>query len=338
MTTTIYDLGPDLVEEKILAKVPITSLRAVRSTCKLWHTLTKEWVLGRGAARQQFLGFMTLDLKVFSVRFNLCRKEEEEDLVDLSIKKVASLEQVLEISKVIHCDGLLLCLTEDKWIEPRTSFHTADRYALGYDKNKNNHNHKILRFLDRNSDGFGYEIYDLSSGSWRVLDVSGNTYFFAQEKDPNSGGEWIQEIEDFLICFDFTTESFGQRLPLPFHSYTNPHAWDVTVTLSCVRDEQLAVLHNQDNMLVKVRFYLEAGSFFVDEEEKLAVVFDLDRYEGTNIARYLTICDFGEAPNVDGEPYCVGDREYCSALVCPSSYIPSLIRINQTCKRKERDD
>lgn len=38
-------------------------------------------------------------------------------------------------------------------------------------------------------------------------------------------GEMIIEIEDFLVCFDFTSE----RLRLPFHSYV-----EETVSLSCV--------------------------------------------------------------------------------------------------------
>ena len=42
----------------------------------------------------------------------------------------------------------------------------------------------------------------------------------------------------FLLCFDFTSERFGPRLPLPFHSSD-----EETVTLSCIRDEQLAVLY-----------------------------------------------------------------------------------------------
>uniref|UniRef100_A0A1J3CRB2 F-box/kelch-repeat protein n=1 Tax=Noccaea caerulescens TaxID=107243 RepID=A0A1J3CRB2_NOCCA len=110
MRTRMCDLPPKLVGEKILTKLPITSLREVRSTCKLWEGLSKDWILGKeAAARQQFLGFMTMDSKVCSLRFNL---RKEEDAVDLSIKQVDILNQV-EISKVFHCDGLLLCVAKD---------------------------------------------------------------------------------------------------------------------------------------------------------------------------------------------------------------------------------
>ena len=44
-------------------------------------------------------------------------------------------------------------------------------------------------------------------------------------------------IED-IISFDFTTKRFGKRLPPPF----NAHSVDIFVSLSFVREEQLAVL------------------------------------------------------------------------------------------------
>ncbi|CAL9215893.1 unnamed protein product [Arabidopsis halleri] len=423
--TRMCDLPPELVG-MIFTKIPITSIRTVRSTCKLWKALTKDWVLGKGAARKQFLGFMTKDSKVCSVRFHLCRNEDEE-LVDLSIKQIDLLNQV-DISKVFHCDGLLLCVGKDnsrlivwnpylgqtKWIVPK-KIHKLDTYALGYDINRN---HKILRFLDNNSfqkkECFGYEIYDFNSNSWRILDVTsrwrikfhqrsvslkGNSYFFADEKighcfspgltiEPNlsskvkrvPGGVEIIDLEDFLLCFDFTREKFGPRLPLPFHS-----KFDESVTLSRVKEEQLAVLYQQKNKssdilhiwvttsiepntlswskflrvemrpfkLTGVRFNHIAGSFFIDEEEKVVVVFDVDGYIyiRTKATRYNTAfiigedgysksVSLGEAPYI--EDTCpmstYPSQMYCPPLVCSSSYFPSLVQLNQSRKRKERDD
>ncbi|KAF2549347.1 hypothetical protein F2Q70_00022531, partial [Brassica cretica] len=60
------------------------------------------------------------------------------------------------------------------------------------------------------------------------LSLKGNTYFIASS---------IKGLAYFLLCFDFTRERFGQRLPLPCHTLGYP------VTLSCVREEQLAVLY-----------------------------------------------------------------------------------------------
>ncbi|AAG03128.1 F5A9.8 [Arabidopsis thaliana] len=339
-------------------------------------------------------------------------KEEEEDTMDLSIKQVDLLNQV-EISRVYHCDGLLLCVAKDnsrvvvwnpylgqtRWIRPRTESNIGDSYALGYDINRN---HKILRMVQtRNVSVYRYEIYDLRSNSWRVLEVTpngemdpnhplygvsvkGNTYFFAHE-DSSSGeidedGDII-DLEDFLLCFDFTTETFGLRLPLPFHSTI-----DATVTLSCVRDQQLAVLYHNEGLhsddrfttvefwvttsiepnsvswskfltvdmrplaLTGVRFDNDMGAtFFIDEDEKVAVVFDLDGYLSTESARYHTAfisgkdgffkpVTLGVAPNV-GEP-CPRTGHipttYRPPLVCSSTYLPSLVQVNQQRKRKER--
>ncbi|XP_010481243.1 PREDICTED: F-box/kelch-repeat protein At1g24800-like [Camelina sativa] len=320
---TICDLPPKLVGEKILTKVPITSLSAVRSTSKLWDALSKDWIVGEAeASRQQFLVFMTMDSK-----------------------------------------------------------------ALGYDINRNHY--KILRFVDNCihlKHYFGFEIYDFGSKSWRILDVrpdweveyyqcgvtlKGNTYFFAHEKSrrdffasihkPASVGLEDEDVEDFLLCFDFTTERFGPRLPLSFHSYSE----DI-VTLSCVREEQLAVLYQQGDDSIEtleiwvttkidpsvvswskflkvdmrllltsssfdvVRFDHNSGSFFIDEEEKVAVVFDVDGFLHTESARYHTAfiigddgffksVSLGEAPNVYvGEPGYLG---YTPQVFLPPSCV-----------------
>ncbi|XP_019091238.1 PREDICTED: F-box/kelch-repeat protein At1g24800-like isoform X1 [Camelina sativa] len=410
--TRICDLPLDLVGGKILTRVPITSLGAVRTTCKLWNTLTKDWVLGEASApRQQFLGFMTMDSKVCSVKFH-SRKEKEEEGEDLAIKQVDLLNQV-KISKVHHCDGLLLCVAEDKsrlviWnpylgqtrpIRLGDDFHWQDSYALGYDMNRN---HKIVRFQDyyeHPNKVSRYEIYQLSSNSWRDLkvhrpdldiefnhsaSVKGNTYFFAQENrkyvEPNEDGE-ITDLEDFLICFDFTTETFGPPLPLPFHS-----GIDETVTFSSVRDEQLVVLYHNEGVyygdkISTVEFWVTTkiepnsvswsmflqvnmrpvsltgelfnhemggGTFFIDEEQKVAVVFDIDGYLPTlptlpERVRYHTAfisgqdgyfkpVSLGVAPN-RGEPCqsssgpCFASL-YCPPVVCSSSYLPSLVQLN----------
>jgi len=93
-------------------------------------------------------------------------------------------------------------------------------------------------------------------------------------------------IED-IISFDFTTKRFGKRLPPPF----NAHSVDIFVSLSFVREEQLAVLQeswvngpaleiwitnkiNQDavswsKLLRSISIFNVdglAGSFFIDEE------------------------------------------------------------------------
>ncbi|KAJ4891269.1 putative F-box protein [Raphanus sativus] len=174
---TISDLSCDLVEE-ILSRVPITCLGAVRSTCKRWNTLSKSRLLCKAESKQQFVRFMTKNSKLCSLRFNLHKE-------GFSVKEISD---SFGISKVLVCDGLLLCVTvtrdekdeiiqqrlmvwnpylgQTRWIQPaRTAYHCeSDIYALGYDNNRCNH--KILRHSKKEC-----EIYDFKSDSWRI-------YFF----------------------------------------------------------------------------------------------------------------------------------------------------------------
>ncbi|KAG7582133.1 F-box associated domain type 1 [Arabidopsis suecica] len=108
-------------------------------------------------------------------------------------------------------------------------------------------------------------------------------------------------------------ERFGPRLPLPFESYSED-----AVTLSSVRDEQLAVLfqncdtHEMEiwvttkiepnamswskflavdmNSLTGLWFY-GGGSFLIDEENKAVAVFDEDKNvsENRNTAYFIGV-------------------------------------------------
>ncbi|CAA7018282.1 unnamed protein product [Microthlaspi erraticum] len=349
--TTEFDLPRDLMEQEILPRVPIASLRAVRSTCKEWEASSKNQILGKAAgATKPLLRFMMIDY---------------------------------QISQVIHCDGLLLCVVKDnkglvvwnpylgqiKWIHPREKFESRDVYALGYDKNRN---HKILRIFFEDYRVFGYEVYDFSLGSWKDVYVThedrdiwfhqpsaslkGNTYFLVEEKGTKLVNEYAREkgnknLDEYLLCFDFTAEEFGSRLPLPYDEHN--------VSLSCVGDEKLAVLHQtwgKSNVIeiwvtdktdpsavswskflklldsgIEVDIY--GGSFFIDEEKKVAVIFDIDEPEPNQTCRYKTVRtitqdgaftsdNMGEALNI-GTP---DDEKYCFPLVCPS-YVPSLVQL-----------
>nr|VDD64959.1 unnamed protein product [Brassica oleracea] len=70
MMPRMCDLGEKLVVE-IFKRVPITSLKAVRSTCKTWEAITKSWVvLGKKAADEFLLGFVKMNNKVYSLRYH----------------------------------------------------------------------------------------------------------------------------------------------------------------------------------------------------------------------------------------------------------------------------
>ncbi|XP_010424523.1 PREDICTED: putative F-box protein At3g20030 [Camelina sativa] len=371
--TTISNLAKDLVED-ILSRVPITCLGAVRSTCKRWNALSRKSILCKAEAKHQFMGFMVKRDKLCSLRFNLFYNKDEE-FVDQSLKEISNnrLNQV-KISKVFHCDGLLLCVTKEdntrlvvwnpylgqtRWIQPRNSYNIADMYAVGYD---NNRKHKILRFLERHDIStwqhiLECEIYDFSSNSWRVLDINtptwkieyfhhrcaslkGNTYFFANKKIVD------EEDGDCLLCFDFTTESFGKFLPLPIVHYLG----DVG-GLSSIGGEKLAVLSQPDGISeVEIwvtttiepnavswspflkfdmephcgdddfQFHYNGGSFFIDKEKKLAVILDFDK---SKMACY------------EGAAYIIGEN---------GSYVQSLVQIKENCtiqkgkRRREQEE
>ncbi|KAJ4867727.1 F-box/kelch-repeat protein [Raphanus sativus] len=382
--TTMSDLPEDLTKE-IFSMVPLTSLNAVRSTCKNWNSISKSEVLCESAARRKhFLGFMMKDFRVCSMKFDLQGIQNEADFVDPSIKQVSVLDQV-EISQIFQCEGLLLCVTRDqsrllvwnpylgqtRWIQPRNTFLGGEKYAIGYDKN---HNHKILGILGDYKSGYmvlGYEIFDLSSNTWKVSNVNhnwhidyyqrgvslkGHTYFLVEEKIRI--GE-TNNNTDCILSFDFTTERFRKLLPMPFKSH-----YSDKVVLSCVREEQLAVILHYSRVIgqaleiwvtikidhgeVSWRKFLRVtsscirdikpGSFFVDEEKKVVLVVDLlyKRWivTGLNQSAHILGPDrYFKSVNIGKTRY-IGKRskhgyminELCRTHAC-SSYVPSSVQL-----------
>ncbi|XP_023641590.1 F-box protein ETP2 isoform X2 [Capsella rubella] len=241
MTMTIPELLPkDLVEE-ILCRVPATSLKRLRATCKAWNRLFKD---DRRFARKHF------ELKS-----------------ELNVSDSKKSEARFDITRVIHCDGLLLCssefdesrvlvlnplIGETRWIRTR-DFHKDGRsFDLGYSyqddrKSCNKKSYKILSYY-RGTKYF--EIYDLTSNSWKSLDdmivpgrstgfselsvsLKGNTYWFVRDvtKTPRTIS---------LLKFDFTTEE-TVYVPLPYQT----RRFEST-SLSVVGEEKLSVLLQRD--------------------------------------------------------------------------------------------
>ncbi|CAA0383027.1 unnamed protein product [Arabidopsis thaliana] len=353
--TMMSDLTQDLVEE-ILSRVPITSLGAVRSTCKGWNALSKERILCIGEPKQQFLGFMMLDYRLCSMRFNLHGILNED------------------FGEVIKARYLEPVLGQTRWINTKTTKTTKtgyNTYALGCDNNKN---HKILKVFCDDYQCY-YEIYDVKSNSWSAFNVTdpnwhidydicasvnGNTYFLTKERilvEDSDEDEDEVETPEILICFDFTAERFGKFLHLPFQFDID---FGDTGGLSCVKEEKLAVLlkrYDQNVIEIWVTTKIEPNvvfwkpflkvdietvlgalldfqldSFFIDEEKKLAVVFSSNKSKCYKTAyiigedRYLKEVDLGEC------------KPLRSPIVCFSSYVPSLVQINQIAVPKRREN
>ena len=369
------NLSKDLLED-ILSRVPKTSLRKLRSTCKKWNTLSKDETFTKKHLAQspprtskgEILAIVLINcsLRLMSVNLN--------DFDHPSIKLTGTLISLnssdkLGITQVYHCEGLLLCVTEDytrlvlwnpytgeaRWI---CVDHSKYAHSLGFEEGNSCRAYKVLRFAHR-----VHEIYYVSSDSWRVLDVTpdwkmevdgesnsnnygvslkGNVYWFAQDKE--AGGN----VPGFVLCFDFTTERFAPRLPLPFESY-----FEDEVTLSSVGEEQLNVLfqnlHTYE-MEVWVTTKIEpdgvswskflavdmspltwfqffsGGSFLIDEERRVVVVFDGDKNvseTSRNTAYFIGEDDYFK--EVD-----LGEVTTCEVFPHAFSYVPSSVQINQT--------
>ncbi|KFK37930.1 hypothetical protein AALP_AA3G048600 [Arabis alpina] len=360
---------PRDMEEEVLSRVPVRFLGEVRSTCKKWITLTRSesFLVAKKKQRKGIEVVMMLNHRVYLMSV---------DLLSPSIERIGNLNaDGVDISRIFHCDGLILCLIsklkhpsrllvsnpflgQRKWIEPTSSYQTR----LGYDKEKKEH--KVLRFVNdylrtAKNRGLELEIYSLHSNSWKAIyeitrkpywhisaprpgvSLKGNTYWYARES--------IHKADPpFLLCFDFTAERFGPRLPLPFHGTASD-----TISLSSVREEQLAVLYlkggaaaptytvkiwitskiepngvSWSNLFLAVdlkqlighRVCLFSGNFFLDEEKKVAVVLDITR--GRNIAYVLG--NNGYFKPVDLGEYEVGKG---TCWPCVRSYVPSTVQI-----------
>ncbi|XP_010431648.1 PREDICTED: putative F-box protein At2g11200 [Camelina sativa] len=178
--TALSDLPLDMVEE-VISKVPLTSLRAVRTTCKNWNGLfkhrrsfTKKHIRKSRAAtkKREFMAIMRSNASVDLMSFNF-RGLDNDDDVETFINRKAKFvslndgDGVDDIYSVSHCRGLLLCSCsttgkknsrlmvlnpyrgQTRWIEPIDHECYMDSYALGYEKKKTNSRrcHKILRSM-----------------------------------------------------------------------------------------------------------------------------------------------------------------------------------------------
>ncbi|KAL0737763.1 hypothetical protein Bca4012_013973 [Brassica carinata] len=351
-------------------------------------------------------------------------RELEGMMSDVGEKLEVDILNELEVSKLYHCDGLVLCVAKDKdkdkeepklvlwnpklcqtrWIEPREDFNVKDRHAIGYsDDSDGRRNHKILRFVDdytlEGKHEVGYEIYEIRSNSWRVLEVvknnpkwsidmnqrgvsvKGNAYFFASRFIENHGRYGGSREEIFLLCFDFTQERFGPRLPLPFSDSYDAFTGEIVTLSTFLRgggdddDEQLAVLTGgfesgffeiwvtlavHPNRASWTKFLRmepgpfctygfelccssSGGSFFVDEENKVAVLFELSRTLNLHKA-FVFVQDGGFKSSVKlGEALILEHRSpitndlYKAALpplFC--SYRPSFVQLEQPLVQHKR--
>ncbi|KAG7578306.1 F-box associated interaction domain, partial [Arabidopsis thaliana x Arabidopsis arenosa] len=191
----MFDIPLDLVEE-ILSRVPATSFKRLRSTCRRWNALLKDPRFTEKHSRKAPKESIVLMLKEYrvcpiSVNLNITPPSIEFQGA-LGLKDSHSNLEQVKITEVFHCNGLLLCTTkgnrlvvwnpclgETKWIQLKVDYgRNGSKFALGYIQNNQScRSYKILwswYSYDYKSSPpqivLGFEIYEFSSDSWRVLD------------------------------------------------------------------------------------------------------------------------------------------------------------------------
>ncbi|KAL0784399.1 hypothetical protein Bca101_000644 [Brassica carinata] len=290
-----------------------------------------------------------MNYRVELMRLDLSNSEDDVAVVNPEAK-LAGLDQI-DVREIFHCDGLFLCIPKEdhyrllvwnpywgrgqpRWIEHTHNhdlvdthlFGRLDRYSYGLGYDSSSH-YKILRFIDYPPNFVEFKIYDFNSDSWRILDLpprpdnwniklderglslKGSTYWFASEA-------LNFDAICFLVCFDFTTETFSPPLPLPFEAFP-----DDTLILSSSSSSssvggeyppQLVVLfQSMDTLEIWIsntiekpnaalswdskvflsanikqlihphwQFLRKSACFFIDQEKKVAVVFDKNARSG----------------------------------------------------------
>ncbi|CAN6974795.1 unnamed protein product [Brassica oleracea var. botrytis] len=387
------DLPRD-IEEEVLCRVPLTSLGFVRSTCKSWNMLSRcdhlfanKHLAHLAKKKDHPLVVMMIDYRVQLMRLNL--SDEDEVVVVNPEAKLIGLDQI-DVCTIFHCDGLLFCIPKEldrllvwnpywgrgqlRWIEHTHNHHVLDRfgrldrytYGLGY--NNTSSQYKILRFVDYPPKFVEFKIYDFNSDSWRILDLDKNWCINVGERGLSLKGNtyWFATIS-FLICFDFSTETFSLPFPLPFEAFPGDALSLSSSSSSSVGGEyppqQLLVLFQSQHtlemeiwvsntielpnalswnskvflsaniqQLIPHRWvFMRSVSFFIDQGKKIAVFFDKNGRNGTS-TREIAYIFFGGGVDDDGS--CSFKQQVVKESVYPFCYshacyyVPSLVQLN----------
>ncbi|EFH61778.1 hypothetical protein ARALYDRAFT_342410 [Arabidopsis lyrata subsp. lyrata] len=254
----MFDIPLDLVEE-ILSRVPATSFKRLRSTCRRWNALLKD----PRFTEKHFLKAPKESMVLMLKEYRVCPISVNLNVTPPSIEfqgalglndSHSNLEQV-KITEVFHCNGLLLCTTKDntllvwnpclgetKWIQLKVDYgRNGSKFSLGYIQNNEScRSYKILwswYSYDYKSSPpqivLGFEIYEFSSDSWRVLDDVNHDSLLNHNSIIGTG---VSLKGNTYLLATLKKERL-KRLCLP-------HFQDVgNLDLSVVREEQLAVLN-----------------------------------------------------------------------------------------------
>ncbi|EFH59291.1 hypothetical protein ARALYDRAFT_318453 [Arabidopsis lyrata subsp. lyrata] len=311
--TMMSNLPRDLLEE-ILSRAPTDSMRAVRLTCKKWNTLAEE----ESFRKKQLL--LAKAAKEFMHQSPQGRRRYK-------LKCNGKLINLTDVSQVFHCGGLV-CITngfsntrdvlwnpywgQTRWIEARSRH--AYIYAIGYETKKSCRSYKIVTSANYYIDDkrVGYEIYELDSNSWRVLDLNSDwaTAFYKMEVSVKEILIRILEQEVGVnSCFVLILQQRDlDRLCLCHSTLIVKILWLSLVleksNLQCYISDMIHYIWRygllpNDVSWRKLLLAVDMkpltvcyGNFFVDEEKKVAVVFDKDKEIRHQSACFLVGCSY----------------------------------------------
>ncbi|KAG2315849.1 hypothetical protein Bca4012_066694 [Brassica carinata] len=145
----ISNLSRELVEE-ILSRVPVTSLRRLRSTCKRWYheALFKDprFIKKHFDKTREYNALMLNHNKACSLSSILQGANFDAETI-LGVDGLTLVDphdnEPVDVTKSFHCDGLLLCTDpksnrlvvwnpfsgKTRWIQPQEHYNSA--YAMG---------------------------------------------------------------------------------------------------------------------------------------------------------------------------------------------------------------
>ncbi|XP_010466168.1 PREDICTED: F-box protein ETP1-like [Camelina sativa] len=205
----IPDLPKDLVEDEILCRVPATSLKRLRSTCKRWNRLFKDDRRFASehcekAAKEFLFLILTEKMRICTVsKINLPQHGDDAlppPSPSVEVGRELSLpdpyynnSEQFDIDEAFPCDGLLLCTHDGhpgrgsqivvwnplngqtRWIETGNRCRRGGLFVLGYcciGKRRRRRRRRSYKVLSWGYSFKNAEIYELNSDvvdSWRRI-------------------------------------------------------------------------------------------------------------------------------------------------------------------------
>ncbi|XP_058187815.1 putative F-box protein At3g24700 [Rhododendron vialii] len=264
---------PEELHMEILCRLPVKSLLRSKSVCKNWYSLIRNPAFISLRSKHSAENTDCLLVKR-SLNGGACLSfvpnETTVEDIDISFTGLESLD-IRDLQLLGPCNGVV-CLAKG-WFNstmvicnpsmrefrvlPRPSHKKDHENNMGFGFDPSTNDYKVVKFgvLDRNSNnlllevGKTFEIYDLSTDSWRKVDVNPHNigfdldFNFLKCTSWKGGCYWYiscSDGADAIIVFRLTDEVFDE-IPVP----------EVSLANSYTTERELFIL---DDSLAMVRY------------------------------------------------------------------------------------